>query len=765
MSISTPFIHRPIATSLLMAAILLAGIISYPALPIAPLPQVDYPTIVVSANLPGASPETMASSVATPLERQFAQISAVTQMTSASALGLTTITLQFELDRNIDGAAQDIQAAINAASGQLSKNLPNPPVFRKVNPADSPIFIIGVSSDNHSIIETNDYADTILAQQISQVSGVAQVLILGEQKPSVRVQVDPAKLASVRLGLEEVRAALVMATADVPKGNLDGSARSFTIYNNDQLLRADEYNDIIVGFRNGSPIRVRDVGVAIDAPENMRITGWLNGRRGMQLAVFRQAGANVIETVARIKSALPRLQAALPPGIDITIMTDRTQTIRASVEDVQMAMAITIGLVVVVIFLFLRDFWATLIVSLAVPMSLIGTCAAMYLLGYSLDNLSLMGLTIAIGFVVDDAIVMLENTVRHVEGGMPPRQAAIKGAEEIGFTIVSISLSLVAVFIPLLFMGGLVGRLFREFSVIVATTVLISALVSLTLTPMMCSRFLGNGRQRPHNPDPGLSGRPPCLLRVYDRSLQWVLRHQPLTLAALLITIAGAGYLYATIPKGFFPPQDTGFIFGLSEGAQDISLKSMIDRQRALAEIIAKEPDIATFAFAVGPTGGAMTTNSGRFWISLKPRNERNASADEIINRLRPQLARVSGVTLFLQVAQDISVGSRLSRTQYQYTLQSADLAELLEWGPRVLDAFRELQQLQDVATDLQSNSAAVTVVIDRDTAARFGIVPQLIDDTLYDAFGQRQVAQYFTQLNQYRAWNQIPSATIEEVC
>jgi multidrug efflux pump subunit AcrB len=536
------------------------------------------------------------------------------------------------------------------------------------------------------------------------------------------------------------------------KGSLDGAAQSFTIYNNDQLLKAEDYNDIIIGFRSGSPIRIRDVGTAVDAPENARITGWVNGRRGMQLAIFRQAGANVIETVARIKSALPRLQAALPPGIDITIMTDRTQTIRASVADVQITMAITIGLVVVVIFLFLRDVWATIIVSLAVPMSLIGTCAAMYLFGFSLDNLSLMGLTIAVGFVVDDAIVMLENTFRHIEGGMPPGQAAIKGAEEVGFTIISISFSLIAVFIPLLFMGGLVGRLFREFSVTVATTVMISAFVSLTLTPMMCSRFLSNKSQRRHNPEAGVPERSTRgLLAVYDRSLQWVLRHQRLTLAGLLITIAGTGYLYATIPKGFFPQQDTGFIYGLSEGAQDISLKGMIDRQRALAEIVAKDPDIATFAFAVGPTGGAMTTNNGRFWISLKPRNERTASADEIINRLRPQLARGSGVTLFLQVAQDISVGGRLARTQYQYTLQSADLAELFEWGPRVLDAFRRLPQLQDIATDLQSNSAAVTMVIDRDTAARFGIQPQLIDDTLYDAFGQRQVAQYFTQLNQYR--------------
>ena len=752
MSVSTPFIHRPIATSLLMAAILLAGIISYPALPTAPLPQIDYPTIVVSATLPGASPETMASSVATPLERQFGQIAGITQMTSTSALGLTNITLQFDLNRSIDGAAQDVQAAISAASGQLSKNLPNPPVFRKVNPADTPIFLIGVTSDNYSILATDDYADTILAQQISQISGVAQVIIVGEQKPSVHVQVDPVKLASVGLGLEEVRSALVSATVDVPKGSFDGTAQSFTIYNNDQLLKAAEYNDIILGFRNGSPIRIRDVGTAIDAPENARIAGWVNGRRGVQLAIFRQPGANVIETVNRITSALPRLQAALPPGIDITIMTDRTQTIRASIEDVQITMALTIGFIVVVIFLFLRDVWATIIVSLTVPMSLIGACGAMYLLGYSIDNLSLMGLTIAIGFVVDDAIVMLENTFRHIEGGMPPRQAALEGAGEIGFTIISITLSLVAVFIPFLFMGGVVGRLLREFSVIVATTIMISAFVSLTLTPMMCSRFLRSRKQGHYGTDVDLSKRSSLsLLGIYDCSLQWVLRHQRLTLFGLLITIAAAGYLYTTVPKGFFPQQDTGFIVGVSEAAQDISIKGMIDRQRALAEVIAKDPDIATFAFAVGPTAGLMTTNNGRFWINLKPRNERAASADQILNRLRPQLARVSGVTLFLQVVQDISVGGRQARTQYQYTLQSADLTELIGWGPRVLEAFRRLPELQDVATDLQSNSAAVTIVIDRDTAARFGIQPQLIDDTLYDAFGQRQVAQYFTQLNQYR--------------
>jgi HAE1 family hydrophobic/amphiphilic exporter-1/multidrug efflux pump len=745
MSLSAPFISRPVATTLLMVALFLAGLIAYPALPIAPLPQVDYPTIVVSASLPGASPETMASSVTTPLERQFGQIAGISQMTSSSSLGLSTITLQFDLNRNIDGAAEDVQAAINAAGGQLSKNLPNPPIFRKVNPADSPVLIIAVTSDNHAITETSDYADTILAQQISQISGVAQVLLLGEQKPSIRVQIDPMKLAAVGLGLEEVRLVLSAATLDGPKGSFDGAAQSHTIYSNDQLLRAAEYNDIVLGFRTGSPIRVADVGVAVDGPENARIAGWANGRRGMQLAIFRQPGANVTETADRVKSALPRLKQAVPPGVDITVMTDRTQTIRASIDDVELTMLLTMVLVVVVIFLFLRDSRATLIVGLAVPMSIVGAFAVMYVFGYSLDNLSLMGLSIAVGFVVDDAIVMLENIFRHVEEGTTPMPAARLGAGQIGFTIISISFSLIAVFIPLLFMGGIVGRLFREFAVTVSATIVISALVSLTLTPMMCAHLL---RPRRTAQAPASS----VLLRAYDRSLSWVLRHRRTTLGALLVTLAAAGYLYVAIPKGFFPQQDTGFIFGLAEGAQDVSIAGMMDRELALAEVVAKDPDIATFAFAVGPTGGgAQTTNNGRFWINLKPSSQRSASADEVVNRLRPQLARVSGVTLFLQVAQDISVGGRVARTQYQYTVQGSDLAELLDWGPRILDALRRLPELQDIATDQQTNAPAVTAVIDRDTAARFGIQPQLIDDTLYDAFGQRPIAQYFTQLNQYR--------------
>jgi len=734
-----------------MIAILLAGIISYPALPIAPLPQIDFPTIVVSASLPGASPETITSSVTTPLERQFGQISGLRQMTSASSLGQTNITLQFDLNRNIDGAAQDVQAAINASSGQLSKNLPNPPVFRKVNPADSPILLVAVTSDNHAITATSDYADTILAQQISQITGVAQVLIVGEQKPSVRVQIDPQKLASVRLGLEDVRMVLSAATLDGPKGSFDGTAQSHTIYNNDQLIHAADYNAIVLGYRNGSPIRVADVGKAVDGPENARITAWADGKRGMQLAIFRQPGANIIETADRVMSALPRLQKAIPPGVDVKIMTDRTQTIRASLEDVQVTMLVTIVLVVVVIFLFLRDLRATIIVGVTVPMSIVGAFVVMYLVGYSVDNLSLMALTIAVGFVVDDAIVMLENIFRAIENGERPFAAAIKGAGEIGFTIISISFSLIAVFIPLLFMTGLIGRLFREFAVVVSSTILISALVSLTLTPMMCAHFLGDRRRGHANPG-FLEACFARLLRAYDRSLVWVLRHRPTTLAVLASTVAGTAYLYVTIPKGFFPQQDTGLIVGLAEGAQDVSLRGMMERELALAEILAKDQDIATFAFSVGPTGGPpQTTNNGRFWINLKPVSQRSATADEVINRLRPQLARVSGITLFMQVPQDISLGGRVSRTQYQYTLQGSDLDELIEWGPRVLDALRRLPELQDITTDQQTNAPSVAMVIDRDTAARFGIQPQLIDDTLYDAFGQRPVAQYFTQLNQYR--------------
>jgi hydrophobe/amphiphile efflux-1 (HAE1) family protein len=751
MSLSTPFIERPVSTSLLMAGILLVGAVAFPLLPVAPLPQVDFPTIAVNASLPGASPETMASSVATPLERQFSQIAGVSQMTSTSALGVTSITVQFDLNRNIDAAAQDIQAAITAAGGQLPKNLPSPPTYRKVNPADSPILIMAVQSDKFPLTVVDDYADTILAQQMSQIPGVAQVAITGEQKPAVRVQIDPAKIAALNMSLEDVRAVLASATVNAPKGSFNGPTQSFTVYANDQILAASPWNDVIVAYRNGSPVRIRDIGRAVDGPENTLLASWQNGKRGIQLIVFKQPGANVIETVDRVRAALPRLQDALPTGIDVRILTDRTQTIRASVEDVEFTMVLTIGLVILVIFLFLRNVWATVIASVAVPMSLVATCALVYLMGYSLDNLSLMGLTIAVGFVVDDAIVMLENIYRHIEEGMRPMQAALKGAGEIGFTIVSISVSLIAVFIPVLLMGGVVGRLFREFAVVVTMTIVVSAFVSLTLTPMMCSRFLKGGHAPRHGrlymaAEAVFDG----MLRVYDRGLKFVLRHQFLTLMGLFATIACAGTLYVTIPKGFFPQQDTGFIFGFSEAAQDISFKAMMARQEALAEVVKRDPDIESFSMAAGATGGSQTVNVGRFWINLKPRSERTASADEIINRLRPQLAKVPGIALFMQPAQDINVGGRLARTQYQYTLQDANLAELNEWAPRMLQKFRSLPQLQDVASDQQTSAPTVTLTIDRDTAARFGIQPQAIDDTLYDAFGQRQVVQYFTQLSQY---------------
>jgi hydrophobe/amphiphile efflux-1 (HAE1) family protein len=751
MNISRPFIERPIATSLLMVGVLFAGLVAYPLLPVAPLPQVDFPTIQVAASLPGANPETMASAVATPLERQFAQIAGVTEMTSTSGLGTTSITIQFDLDRNIDAAAQDVQAAINAAGGQLPKDLPSPPTYRKVNPADSPVLILAAQSDSLPLTAVDDAADTILAQQLSQVSGVAQVSIGGEQKPAVRVQVDPAKIAALGLSMEDLRTAISNATVNAPKGSFDGPRQSFTIYANDQLLKAEAYNDLIVAYRNGSPVRVRDVGQAIAGPENSKLAGWQNGKRGILLIVFKQPGANVIDTVDRVKAALPRLEAAIPPGIDVSVIADRTQTIRASVNDVERTMAITIGLVVMVIFLFLRQFWATAIPAVTVPLSLLGTAGLMYFAGYSLDNLSLMALTIAVGFVVDDAIVMIENVMRHIEAGLTPLEAAFKGASEIGFTILSISLSLVAVFIPLLLMGGVVGRLFREFAVTVTMAILVSAFVSLTLTPMMCGIFLRDQRQVRHGrlyraSEAFFDG----LLRGYDRGLKWVLRHQPLTLAVLLLTIASTGYLYVAIPKGFFPQQDTGFITGISEAAQDISFAGMMEKQQALAAVIAADPDIAGFASVIGPGGSSPAENAGRFFITLKPRDQRSATADQIINRLRPRLAKVEGVALFLQASQDINVGGRLSRTQYQYTLQDADLDELNQWAPRMLATLKSLPQLQDVATDQQTSATSVTMTIDRDTAARFGIAPQLIDDTLYDAFGQRQVTQYFPQLSQY---------------
>jgi HAE1 family hydrophobic/amphiphilic exporter-1 len=750
-SISTPFIKYPIGTSLIMVGILFVGIIAFQNLPVAPLPKVDFPTIQVTATLPGASPAIMASSVAQPLERQFAQIPGVSQTTSSSGLGITTVVVQFDLDRNIDAAANDIQAAINAASGQLPQDLPSPPTYRKVNPADSPILLLSATSDTLPLTEVDDNADTKLAQQISQIGGVGQVSIGGEQKPAIRIQLDPAKLVAKNLSLEDVRSQLAITTVNKPKGSIDGEVRSYTIYANDQLTAADKWNDVIIAYRNGAPLRIRDIGQAISGPEDVKKAAWASGKRGVFLIIFKQPGANVIETVDRIKAELPRLRAAMPPTLKVEILSDRTQTIRASVEDVQLTLLLTIGLVVAVIFVFLRTFWATVIPSVTVPLSLLGACGLMYMMSYSLDNISLMALTISVGFVVDDAIVMLENIVRHIEDGMRPYEAALKGSGEIAFTIVSISISLIAVFIPLLLLGGIIGRLFREFAATTTMCIGVSAFVALTLTPMMAARFLRNEHQVKHGWFYTITERGfERLLRAYERGLDVVLRHQFATLCVFLATLAVTGYLFVKIPKGFFPQQDTGLITATSEAAQDISFQEMRRRQEALGEIVGKDPAVATYAMALGAGGPSPTINNGRFFITLKPKSERDVSAFEVIARLRPQLEKVEGARLFMQAAQDVNVGGRASRTQFQYTLQDANLDELSEWAPKVLEKLKTLPMLRDVASDQQISGGALTLTIDRDQAGRYGLTPQLIDDTLYDAFGQRQVTQYFTQQNSY---------------
>ncbi|MDR3529881.1 MAG: multidrug efflux RND transporter permease subunit [Rhodopila sp.] len=751
MSISTPFIRRPVATSLLTAALVLVGLAAYPFLPVAPLPRVDFPTIAVNAKFPGASPETMASTVAQPLERQFAQIPGMAQLTSVSVLGQSQIVLQFDLDRNIDAAAGDVQAAINAASGQLPKALPSNPTYYKVNPADSPILILAVQSDELPLINVDDYADVVLSQQISQIAGVSQVLIGGEQKRAVRVQVDPAKLAAMGMTLEDVRGVLVNATVNSPKGTVETDTQSFALYNNDQLTKGAEYNDVILAWRNGAPVRVRDIGQAIDGPENQLLGSWQNGKRGIILVIFKQPGANVIETVDHIKAALPQLEASIPPSIHVSVIMDRTQTIRASVADVQFTLILSIGLVVMVIFLFLRSVWATIIPSITVPVALICTFAVMYLLGYSLDNLSLMALTIAVGFVVDDAIVMLENVFRHIEDGMEPMAAALKGASEIGFTIISISLSLIAVFIPLLLMGGIVGRLFREFAMTVTIAVMVSAFISLTLTPMMCSRFLKH-----HTGGHGwvyrvIEGFFTALINGYRRTLDIALKFRFITLLVFLTTVSATVYLYIIIPKGFFPAQDTGVIIGVTEGAQDISFRQMGEIQQKLNDIVAADPDTAAYGATVGAGVGGQTQNNGRMYIALKPWDQRvGGTAQQFIARVRPKFAAVSGGAAFLQAAQDIRVGGRLTKTEFQYTLQDADLAELFSWSPKVLQKLQSLPMLRDVTSDQQVGGTTLTMTIDRDKAARFGVQPQVIDDTLYDAFGQRQITQYFTQVNSY---------------
>jgi HAE1 family hydrophobic/amphiphilic exporter-1 len=748
MSISTPFIERPVATSLLMVGVLLVGLVAFLMLPVAPLPQVDFPTLLVTASLPGASPETMASAVATSLETQFAQIPGLSQMTSTSVLGTSQITLQFDLNRNIDAAAQDVQTAIDAAGGQLPKNLPTPPTYKKVNPADSSVLVYSIHSDTLPITKVDDYAETVISQQISQIPGVAQVTIGGQQKPAVRVQIDPVKIAALGIQLEDIAGVIAAATVDAPKGAINGNTHNFVIYDNDQLLKAAPWNDVVVAYKNGAPVRIRDIGVAVDGPENNQLTAWQNGGNGILLQVFKQPGANIIDIVARVEALLPHILTSVPPSLRIDKVIDRTTTIKASVEDVDFTLMLTIALVVLVIFLFLRNVWATLIPGVTVPLSLLGTAALMYVCGYTLDNLSLMGLTIAVGFVVDDAIVMVENIYRHLEDGLSPLKASIKGAGEIGFTIMSISISLVAVFIPLLLMGGIIGRLMREFAITVTMTIAVSAFVSLTLSPMMCSLFLKDEKHARHGRIYLMVERLfDGMLAGYAKGLDLVLGHQRITLVVFFATVVATVALYIVAPKGFFPQQDTGIIAGLADSAQDVSFAEMVRRQHKLTDVIAQDPDVASWATSVG---GNRPLNNGFIVIGLKPRDHRTATADQIIARLRPKLAQVPGATLFLQAAQDLNVGGRLARTQYQYTLQDADINELNDWAPKLLAALRTLGQLRDVASDQQASSTMLSVTIDRDQAARFGIQPALIDNTLYDAFGQRQVTQYFTQLNSY---------------
>ena len=746
MNVSAPFIRRPVATTLLAIAVVLAGSAAYTQLPVAPLPRVDNPTINVNAGLPGGSPETMASAVATPLERRFGRIAGITEITSASTLGQTQLTLQFDLDRDVDSAARDVQAAMNAAAGDLPPNLPSRPNYRKANPADAPILIVALTSTTLPMGQVFDTANTILAQKISQVSGVGQVTVGGGQQPAVRVSVDPSALAGVGLSMEDVRSALSTATANSPKGAFSGESQTRSIAANDQLTKAAQYRPLIIGYNNGAPVRLSDVARVSDDVENQRAAGWVDGRRAIPVIIRRQPGANIIEVIDRVKALIPELTRSINPAIDVTIALDRSTTIRASVVDVERTLLISIGLVVLVVFLFLRNVRATAIPSVAVPLSLIGTFGAMYLCGYSLDNLSLMALTISTGFVVDDAIVVTENVSRFIEAGDSPMQAAFKGAKQIGFTIVSITASLLAVFIPILLMGGLVGRLFREFAVTLSIAIAISAVVSLTVTPMMASRMLKHDREVKHGRLYRASeGAFNWMRDTYGSALRWVLEHEWLMLAATGATIAFTVYLYVVIPKGLFPQQDTGSLAGGSQAPQDISFPAMKARTEALNEVLAQDPNIEHFVSFIGQG------NTGFFFIQLKPWGVRKLTADQVVGALRPKLARVPGINLFLQNVQDVRLGGRLSSAQYQYTLVDANLDELTKWAPGVLEKLRSLPQLRDVNTDQQTQGLRLDITVDRDTAARLGITPQVIDDTIYDAFGQRQVATMYTQLNQYR--------------
>ena len=751
MSPSRPFILRPVATTLLMVGVLLVGFVAYRQLPVSALPQVDYPTIQIQTFYPGASPEVMASSVTAPLEREFGEIPGLNQMTSTSSFGSSVITLQFNLDLNIDVAEQEVQASINGASNLLPLGLPNPPIYSKVNPADAPILTLALSSKSLPLSKVEDLADTMLAQKISQLPGVGLVSISGGQRPAVRIQANPTALASYGLSLEDLRTTLNSANVNQAKGTFDGPQQSYTIGANDQLLSGDTYRPIIIAYRNGAPVRVADVATVTDGVENVLQAAWANRQPAVLMNIQRQPGANIIGVVDRIKKLLPQLQAGLPAAVSVAILTDRTGTIRASVEDVQFELMLTVGLVVMVIFLFLRSIRATIIPSVAVPLSLIGTFGVMYLLGYSLNNLSLMALTISTGFVVDDAIVMIENISRYIEEGQSPLQAALKGSEQIGFTILSLTVSLIAVLIPLLFMGDIVGRLFREFAITLAVTILVSAFVSLTLTPMMCAKLLRHQKKEDetwfYRKSENVFN---AVIAFYGRTLKFVLRFRTVTLLITLATLVGTILLYVYVPKGFFPVQDTGVILGVSEAPQSVSFRSMSDRQQSLTEAILKDPAVESLSSFIGIDGINTTLNSGRVQINLKPLAVRKISASDVIRRLQPTLDKIDGITLFMQPVQDLTVEDRVSRTQFQYSLEDVDAKELSYWVPRFIDRLKKLPELRDVASDQLNGGLLVNLTIDRDSASRLGILPADIDNTLYDAFGQRQVSTIYTQLNQY---------------
>jgi multidrug efflux pump len=747
MNISAPFIKRPVGTALLTIALALAGCLGYQLLPVSPLPQVDFPTINISANLPGASPETMASSVATPLERQFSRIAGVTEMTSTNNLGATSVTLQFELSRDINGAARDVQAAINAARSQLPANLPSNPSYRKVNPADAPIMLLSLTSDTIETREMYDLAYSVLQQKISQVAGVGQVIVGGSSLPSVRVELNPYAVNKYGIGLEQVRAALGSANANRPKGQLSNEGATWEIHASDQLLKAEQYRPLIVTTHNGAVVRLSDLGEVTDSVENLRAGGLANGKPAILIIIFRQPGANIIETVDNVRALIPLLQASISPSIKLAVLNDRTSTIRTSVRDVERALLLSIALVILVVFVFLRSGWATLIPSVAVPLSLLGTFAVMRLLDYSIDNLSLMALTISTGFVVDDAIVVIENITRYLEKGMRPFEAAMLGARQIGFTVLSMSVSLVAVFIPILLMGGVVGRLFREFAVTLSVAIGISLIVSLTATPMMCAKLLRSKEEhgRFYRAGERAFNR---IQSLYGKSLGWVLRHPQPMLLITILTICASIYLYVIVPKGFFPDQDTGRLTGNIQAAQNISFQDMRQKLTRVVEILLSDPAVDTVGAFTG--GGGSTTNTARMFISLKDMKERQASATEIIARLRPKLARVPGASTFLRPVQDINVGGRMSNAVYQYTLQSDNFDDLAQWTPRLQERMRAIPQITDLNTDQQNRGLEAALTVDRDTAARLGLDAQLIDNTLYDAFGQRQVSTMYMQLNQY---------------